>query len=156
MLGIHVFREQPDLIRADHDKRGISHEKINQVIDLDKKWLSLQHETNQLRQKKNTAARGIGEAKKSGDNARAEQILNEVSSLGQEISVLEKQSESGDLTIRGPQDPFTAGGVIGLYYNRLMSKLETTEAEKQKWRDRISNEVKLAVKVQENFLPKRN
>ena len=72
------------------------------------------------------------------------------------ISVLEKQSESGDLTIRGPQDPFTAGGVIGLYYNRLMSKLETTEAEKQRWRDRISNEVKLAVKVQENFLPKRN
>ena len=72
------------------------------------------------------------------------------------ISVLEKQSESGDLTIRGPQDPFTAGGVIGLYYNKLMSKLETTEAEKQKWRDRISNEVKLAVKVQENFLPKRN
>ena len=72
------------------------------------------------------------------------------------ISVLEKQSESGDLTIRGPQDPFTAGGVIGLYYNKLMSKLETTEAEKQRWRDRISNEVKLAVKVQENFLPKRN
>ncbi|MDC3162159.1 ammonium transporter [Candidatus Pelagibacter sp.] len=72
------------------------------------------------------------------------------------ISVLEKQSESGDLTIRGPQDPFTAGGVIGLYYNKLMSKLETSEAEKQRWRDRISNEVKLAVKVQENFLPKRN
>ncbi len=72
------------------------------------------------------------------------------------ITILEKQSESGDLTIRGPQDPFTAGGVIGLYYNRLMSKLENSETEKQKWRDRISNEVKLAVKVQENFLPKRN
>ena len=72
------------------------------------------------------------------------------------ISVLEKQSKSGDLKVRGPQDPFTAGGVIGLYYNKLMSKLETTEVEKKKWRDRISNEVKLAVKVQENFLPKRN
>ncbi len=72
------------------------------------------------------------------------------------ITILEKQSESGDLTIRGPQDPFTAGGVIGLYYNRLMSKLENSEAEKKVWRDRISNEVKLAVKVQENFLPKRN
>ncbi len=72
------------------------------------------------------------------------------------ITILEKQSESGDLTIRGPQDPFTAGGVIGLYYNRLMNKLETSEAEKKVWRDRISNEVKLAVKVQENFLPKRN
>ena len=60
------------------------------------------------------------------------------------------------MTIRGPQDPFTAGGVIGLYYNKLMSKLETSEIEKKKWRDRITGEVKLAVKVQENFLPKRN
>ena len=72
------------------------------------------------------------------------------------ISILEKQSETGDLTIRGPQDPFTAGGVIGLYYNKLMSKLENSEIEKKQWRDRITNEVKLAVKVQENFLPKRN
>ena len=72
------------------------------------------------------------------------------------ISILEKQSETGDLTIRGPQDPFTAGGVIGLYYNKLMSKLENSEIEKNQWRDRITNEVKLAVKVQENFLPKRN
>tara|TARA_Y100000816_G_scaffold279309_1_gene251440 strand:+ start:346 stop:2496 length:2151 start_codon:yes stop_codon:yes gene_type:complete len=72
------------------------------------------------------------------------------------ITILDKQSQSGDLTIRGPQDPFTAGGVIGLYYNKLMSKLETSESEKEKWRNRISNEIQLAVKVQENFLPKRN
>ena len=72
------------------------------------------------------------------------------------IKILEKQSDTGDLKIRGPQDPFTAGGVIGLYYNKLMSKLEDSETEKNKWRDRISKEVNLAVKVQENFLPKRN
>ncbi len=72
------------------------------------------------------------------------------------IAILDKQSKSGDLKIRGPQDPFTAGGVIGLYYNKLMSKLETSETEKNKWRERISKEVNLAVKVQENFLPKRN
>ena len=69
---------------------------------------------------------------------------------------MDKQSTSGDLKIRGPQDPFTAGGVIGLYYNKLMSKLETSEAEKNKWRKRISGEIDLAVKVQENFIPKRN
>ena len=72
------------------------------------------------------------------------------------IAILDKQSKSGDLKIRGPQDPFTAGGVIGLYYNKLMSKLESSETEKNKWRERISKEVNLAVKVQENFLPKRN
>ena len=72
------------------------------------------------------------------------------------ISILDKQSTSGDLKVRGPQDPFTAGGVIGLYYNKLMSKLETSEVEKNKWRKRISSEIDLAVKVQENFIPKRN
>ena len=72
------------------------------------------------------------------------------------ISVLDKQSASGDLKIRGPQDPFTSGGVIGLYYNKMMYKLEKTEAEKNKWRTRISKEVELAVKVQQNFIPKRN
>ena len=72
------------------------------------------------------------------------------------ISILDKQSKTEDLTIRGPQDPFTTGGVIGLYYNKLMSKLESSETQKEKWRSRISNEVKLAAKVQENFLPKRN
>ena len=72
------------------------------------------------------------------------------------ISILDKQSTSGDLKVRGPQDPFTAGGVIGLYYNKLMSKLETSEDEKNKWRKRISSEIDLAVKVQENFIPKRN
>ena len=72
------------------------------------------------------------------------------------ISILDKQSKTEDLTIRGPQDPFTTGGVIGLYYNKLMSKLESSETQKEKWRNRISNEVKLAAKVQENFLPKRN
>ena len=37
-----------------------------------------------------------------------------------------------------------------------MNKLEQSESERKIWSDRISNEVKLAVKVQENFLPKRN
>ena len=63
MLDIHMFRDNHEQIRADHDKRGISHEKIDQVIHFDKLWLSLQHQTNQLRQQKNTAAKGISEAK---------------------------------------------------------------------------------------------
>ena len=71
------------------------------------------------------------------------------------ISILDKQSESGDLKIRGPQDPFTAGGVIGLYYNKLMSKLETSEEEKNKWRERISKEVKACCKSSGKFFTKK-
>lgn len=93
MLDIYLFREKHEIIRADHDKRGIPHDKIDQVIHFDKLWLSLQHQTNQLRQKKNTAAKGISEAKKAGDEAKAKAILSEVASLGKEISELEQQTE---------------------------------------------------------------
>ena len=93
MLDIYLFRENHEIIRADHDKRGLPHDKIDQVIRFDKLWLSLQHQTNQLRQKKNTAAKGISEAKKAGDEARAKAILAEVASLGKEISDLEQQTE---------------------------------------------------------------
>ncbi len=93
MLGIHMFRDNHELIRADHDKRGLSHDKIDQVIHFDQLWLSLQHQTNQLRQKKNTAAKGISEAKKLGDEAKAQAILAEVASLGKEISALEEKTQ---------------------------------------------------------------
>ena len=93
MLGIHMFRDNHELVRADHDKRGLSHDKIDQVIHFDQLWLSLQHQTNQLRQKKNTAAKGISEAKKSGDEAKAQAILAEVASLGKEISALEEKTQ---------------------------------------------------------------
>ncbi|MEC8258149.1 MAG: serine--tRNA ligase, partial [Candidatus Thermoplasmatota archaeon] len=68
-------------------------DKIDQVIHFDQLWLSLQHQTNQLRQKKNTAAKGISEAKKSGDEDKAQAILAEVASLGKEISALEEKTQ---------------------------------------------------------------
>ena len=93
MLGIHVFRENADLIRRDHDKRGLAHDKIDEVIHYDNLWLSLQHETNKLRQQKNTAAKGISEAKKSGDETAFKEILSQVATLGEEISKLEQQTD---------------------------------------------------------------
>ena len=65
MLDIALFRDAPDRIRADHDRRGLSHDAIDQVIELDQTWRNLLHETDQLRRSKNEAARGIGAAKKS-------------------------------------------------------------------------------------------
>ena len=88
-----MFRENQSLIRADHDKRGIPHDKIDQVIKFDKLWLGLQHQTNELRQQKNKAARGISEAKKAGDDALVKTILAQVASLGEDINKLELQTQ---------------------------------------------------------------
>lgn len=92
MLDITMFREHADLIRADHTKRGLAHDNIDRVIELDQNWRNLLHETDQLRREKNEAARGIGAAKKSGDQEEANRILAEVAHLGQRIADLEAKT----------------------------------------------------------------
>ena len=94
MLDMNLFREQADLIRADHTKRGIPHDAIERVIELDQSWRNLLHETDQLRREKNEAARGIGAAKKAGDHAAADAILAQVADLGERISAMESQTNA--------------------------------------------------------------
>ncbi len=94
MLDIHLFRDEVDTIRADHDRRGLSHDNIEKVIELDTQWKLVLRETNELRRKKNEAARGIGAAKKSGDEAEAQRILSEVADLGAQISEMEKKTDA--------------------------------------------------------------
>ena len=94
MLDMSMFREHADVLRADHDKREMPHDNIDQVIRLDEEWRQARYDADQLRKKRNEAARGIAEAKKSGDSAAADSILAEVASLGKEIDALSEKVES--------------------------------------------------------------
>ncbi|MEL0335642.1 MAG: serine--tRNA ligase [Euryarchaeota archaeon] len=94
MLDMSMFREHADVLRADHDKREITHDNIDEVIRLDEEWRQARYDVDQLRKKRNEAARGIAEAKKSGDSAAADAILAEVASLGQEIDALSEKVDS--------------------------------------------------------------
>jgi seryl-tRNA synthetase len=88
MLDINMFREHVDIIRADHDKRGLPHDQIEEVIRLDDNWKKSRYDADQLRRKRNEAARGIAEAKKAGNNDEMQRILTEVASLGEQIDAL--------------------------------------------------------------------
>jgi Amt family ammonium transporter len=72
------------------------------------------------------------------------------------LEVLTKQAKSEDYTNRAPQDPFTDSGIIGTQYNVLMDKLEQSEKQKNKWKNRVSKEIKLAMDVQKRLMPKRD
>ena len=72
------------------------------------------------------------------------------------LDVLTKQAKSEDYSMRAPQDPFTDSGIIGTQYNVLMNKLEQTEKQKNKWKNRVSKEIKLAMNVQKRLMPKRD
>ncbi len=85
---MRMFRELADVIRADHNRRGISHDLIDQVILLDKEWKDLRYEVDQIRRQRNEAAREIAAAKKAGDSEEVEKILSQVANLGAQIEEL--------------------------------------------------------------------
>jgi seryl-tRNA synthetase len=89
MLDIAVFRDEPERIRADFDRRGLPHDPIDEVIRLDGVWRDLLKETDVLRAERNKAARAIGEAKKAGDKAEIDRVMAEVASIGEAIGAAE-------------------------------------------------------------------
>ena len=72
------------------------------------------------------------------------------------LEVLTRQAKSQDYSMRAPQDPFTDSGIIGTQYNVLMNRLEETEKQKNTWKNRVSQEIKLAMNVQKQLMPNRD
>lgn len=94
MLDIRMFRDHADVIRADHDRRGLSHDAIDEVIRLDEAWRKARFDADQLRRKRNEAARGIAAAKKAGDEEAFQRIKAEVDEIAAEIAALGEASDA--------------------------------------------------------------
>ena len=88
MLDINLFRENKDIIFADHIKRKISSNNINEVIRLDKEWRKARYDSDVLRKERNEAARGIAAAKKINDLEKVNDIMREVATIGSKIDEL--------------------------------------------------------------------
>ena len=93
MLDMSMFREKSDILRKDHDKRKIPYDNIEEVIRLDNAWKQASYDSDLLRKSRNEAARGIANAKKSGDSESVKKIMDEVSSIGARIEELTKISD---------------------------------------------------------------
>ena len=93
MLDMSMFREKSDILRKDHDKRKIPSDNIEEVIRLDNAWKQASYDSDLLRKSRNEAARGIANAKKSGDSESVKKIMDEVSSIGARIEELTKISD---------------------------------------------------------------
>ena len=84
MLDIRLFRESPEIIKADLEKRGWTDEKINlvdKVIENDQKWRESRQEGDALKHERNVITKEISELKKAGQDisskVQAMKALNE-------------------------------------------------------------------------------
>ncbi len=88
MLDIKLFREDPEIIFRDHEKRGRDPALIHKVIELDKKWRDNRARADHLRAKRNEASRQIPQLRKSkepGDREKAAELIKEMSTIKKEI-----------------------------------------------------------------------
>jgi len=94
MLDMNTFRKYADLIRADHDKRGLAHDSIDEVLRLDGEWKDALHEQSEVRRQRNVAAKAIAEAKKSGDQQEVDRIMSQVKDLGTLVDSLDEKANA--------------------------------------------------------------
>ena len=85
-----LFRDSPEAIFADLERRGLGREMAEQVIEKDKEWRTLIDEGNKLRSDRNRVSREIGAAKKAGNNAA--QLLKQMKVLKLRLPQLEQET----------------------------------------------------------------
>jgi seryl-tRNA synthetase len=94
MLEIKLIREHPEIVRADLTRRG-DQEKlawVDELLQNDEKWRSLQNQANNLRQQRNKLTEQIARLRKEGKDAAA--TVREAERIPDRIREHEQQAEA--------------------------------------------------------------
>ena len=95
MLDIKFVRENPEIVKENIKKKFQDHklELVDKVIELDKKYRSLQLEGDTLRMNRNSLSKEIGNLMKNGKKEEAESTKSKVNDINLKLENIEKQTE---------------------------------------------------------------
>jgi len=88
MLDIKLFRDNPDLVREGLKNKN-EKDRVDEVLELDKKRRELILQADELKTKRNTVSQQVGQLKKAGQDASA--IIAEMKSVGDQIADLDSK-----------------------------------------------------------------
>jgi seryl-tRNA synthetase len=93
MIDIRVLREDPERIKAALSRRGVDVAEIDAVIDADVAHRTLLTRAESLRADVKALSRAVAEAKRAGDEARAEELREQSRRLGGEERTAAAEAE---------------------------------------------------------------
>jgi seryl-tRNA synthetase len=98
MLEMKFIREHPEIVKADLERRGAIDKLawVDEVLQNDQKWRSLQVQANALRQQRNKLTEQIAKLRKQGQDATP--VMHEAEAIPDKIRELEQ--EAGNLRER--------------------------------------------------------
>ncbi len=98
MLDIQIIRETPDLVDALLARRGLAPVSAH-ILALDEKRRNAITHAQGLQAERNAASKQIGQAKGQGDEALAQQLMDQVSALKASLQEAEEAERQADAAI---------------------------------------------------------
>jgi seryl-tRNA synthetase len=100
MIDIRVLREDPERVKAALSRRGVDEAEIDALIAADVAHRASQTRYESLRAEVKALSRAVGEAKRSGDEARAEEVSDKSRLLGDEERLAAAEAEAAGEQVR--------------------------------------------------------
>ncbi len=100
MIDIRALRDDPDAVKAALARRGVEAAEVDAVIEADGEWRANQTRFESLRAAVKELSRQVGQAKKQGDEARAEELRAESLRLGEEERTAAAGADAAEERVR--------------------------------------------------------
>jgi seryl-tRNA synthetase len=109
MLDLKLIRSEPERVKAALARRGAA-EQVDELLALDARRRELLPEAENAQAERKTLSKQIGEAKQSGEDARAEELMATVQGLKERIEAAKAELEGveaklGELALALPNIP---------------------------------------------------
>ncbi|MGH9180129.1 MAG: aminoacyl--tRNA ligase-related protein, partial [Acidimicrobiales bacterium] len=110
MIDVRRLRSEPEVVKAALARKGVPAADVDRAVELDGRRRALQAERDELRGRVNTASREVAEARRAGDDARADGRTAESRDLGDRTRAVEAEAQEidaalTDLLLRLPNLP---------------------------------------------------
>jgi seryl-tRNA synthetase len=100
MIDIRVLREDPDGVKAALSRRGVDVAEVDAVIAADVAHRALLTRSESIRAEVKVLSRAVGEAKRAGDEARAEELSAQSRRLGDDERTAAAEAEAEGEKVR--------------------------------------------------------
>jgi seryl-tRNA synthetase len=94
MIDIRALREDPDAVKAALARRGVEASEVDAIVAADAAWRAKVQQATDLRAEVKALSREVGQAKKGGDDARADELSARSRALGEEEGAAKAEAEA--------------------------------------------------------------
>lgn len=94
MIDIRALREDPDAVKAALARRGVEATEVDAVLEADVAWRAKVKEAEDLRAEVKALSREVGQARKGGDETRADELSARSRALGEDERVTAAEADA--------------------------------------------------------------